>query len=87
MDDVPRFPLSTPGKDEKFFGEEVALALRNRGVPLEALAHDVTPSSMHYLLVHFDVPHVDGAGWRLGIDGLVEYEMSLSSTICGTARR
>jgi DMSO/TMAO reductase YedYZ molybdopterin-dependent catalytic subunit len=42
---------------------------------------------MHYPLVHFDVPHVDGAGWRLGIDGLVEYEMSLSSTICGTARR
>ena len=60
--DRPRFIPSTGDEtlvdDGRFSGEEVALALRNRGVPLEALAYDITPSSMHYLLVHFDVPDV-----------------------------
>jgi DMSO/TMAO reductase YedYZ molybdopterin-dependent catalytic subunit len=49
--------------------EEVQLATRNRGMPLEALHYDITPTGLHYLLIHFDVPAVDAAGWRLRIAG------------------
>ena len=57
--------------------EEVQLAARNHGMPLEALRYDVTPVGLHYLLIHFDVPVVP-ADWRLRIGGLVERELSLS---------
>ena len=58
--------------------EELQLAARNHGLPLEALRWDVTPIGLHYLLVHYDIPDVDGAAWRLEIDGLVERPLSLS---------
>src|SRR3712207_8206197 len=58
--------------------EELRLAARNHGMPLEALAYDVTPVGMHYLLIHYDVPRVDAATWRLEVDGAVERPMSLS---------
>ena len=51
--------------------EEVALAARNRGMPLEALRYDVTPAGLHYLLIHFDIPPADEAAWRLHVSGLV----------------
>ena len=49
----------------EFTREEVALALRNPGMPLEGLRHAVTPVGMHYVLVHFDVPALDEASHRL----------------------
>jgi DMSO/TMAO reductase YedYZ molybdopterin-dependent catalytic subunit len=52
-------------------GEEVALAARNRGMPLEALRYDVTPAGLHYLLIHFDIPATDEAAWQLRVGGLV----------------
>jgi len=55
--------------------EEVALAARNRGMPLEALRYDVTPAGLHYLLIHFDIP--DAAGWRLEVGGRVEKPFSI----------
>src|SRR5690349_4725310 len=58
--------------------EELSLAARNHGMPLEALAYDVTPVGMHYLLTHYDVPHVDPATWTLDVDGAVERPLSLS---------
>jgi sulfane dehydrogenase subunit SoxC len=58
--------------------EELALAARNHGMPLEALAWDVTPVGMHYLLTHYDVPRVDPSTWTLEIDGAVERPLSLS---------
>jgi DMSO/TMAO reductase YedYZ molybdopterin-dependent catalytic subunit len=58
--------------------QELLLAARNHGMPLEALAYDVTPVGMHYLLIHYDVPRVDAATWRLEVDGAVERPMSLS---------
>lgn len=58
--------------------QELRLAARNHGMPLEALAYDVTPVGMHYLLIHYDVPRVDEATWRLEVDGAVERPMSLS---------
>ena len=58
--------------------EQLQLAARNHGLPLEALRHDVTPVGLHYLLTHFDIPTVDPATWRLEIGGLVERPMSLA---------
>lgn len=39
---------------------------------LEGLRYDVTPVGMHYLLIHFDIPQVDSASWRLTVGGLVK---------------
>jgi DMSO/TMAO reductase YedYZ molybdopterin-dependent catalytic subunit len=58
--------------------EELQLAARNHGMPLEALRYPVTPVGLHYLLTHFDIPSVDAADWRLRIDGLVRQELALS---------
>lgn len=58
--------------------EELQLATRNRGIPLEALRYDVTPTGLHYLLVHFDIPAIDPAAWRLRIGGRVRNPLELS---------
>ena len=58
--------------------EELQLAARNHALPLEALRWDLTPIGLHYLLVHYDIPDVDVADWRLEVDGLVERPLSLS---------
>lgn len=60
-----------------FSVEEVALATRNRGMPLEALRYDVTPTGLHYLLAHFDIPYIDVASWRLRVDGNVDHPLGL----------
>jgi DMSO/TMAO reductase YedYZ molybdopterin-dependent catalytic subunit len=56
----------------RFTAEEVALAARNRGMPLEALRYDVTPPGLHYLLIHFDIPDADESRWRLRVHGQVK---------------
>lgn len=58
--------------------DELQLATRNRGMPLEALRYDLTPVGLHYLLVHFDIPWVDPAAWRLRVGGNVRNQLSLS---------
>jgi sulfane dehydrogenase subunit SoxC len=58
--------------------EELQLAARNHGFPLEALRWDLTPVGLHYLLTHYDIPDVDVSSWRLDLDGLVERPLSLS---------
>ena len=63
---------------EAFSREEVALANRNAGLPLEALRYEVTPPGLHYLLSHFDMPEVDAASWRLAIGGCVSSAQSVS---------
>ncbi|MEO8143066.1 MAG: sulfite oxidase [Betaproteobacteria bacterium] len=55
----------------RYTQEELALASRNSGMPLEALRYDVTPAGLHYLLIHFDIPAADAAAWRLRIEGQV----------------
>jgi sulfane dehydrogenase subunit SoxC len=57
---------------------ELRLAARNHWLPLEALAYDVTPAGLHYLLTHYDIPVVDPASFRLRVGGLVGRELSLS---------
>jgi DMSO/TMAO reductase YedYZ molybdopterin-dependent catalytic subunit len=58
--------------------EELQLAARNHGMPLEALRHEITPIGLHYLLVHYDIPVVDPATWRLTIGGKVGQQLELS---------
>ncbi|MFB3093007.1 MAG: sulfite oxidase [Dehalococcoidia bacterium] len=77
-----RFPAVADGKElepgDSFYREEVQLAQRNGGMPLEGLRYPITPTGMHYLLVHFDIPEVDAKGWRLKVGGLVSKPMSLT---------
>lgn len=67
--------ISAPGRvagpDEGITTQELALAARNHGLPLEALRYDVTPPGLHYVLVHYDIPATDAAGWRLTVGGRV----------------
>jgi DMSO/TMAO reductase YedYZ molybdopterin-dependent catalytic subunit len=58
--------------------EQLQMAARNHGMPLEALAYPVTPLGLHYLLIHYDIPFVDTASWRLAIEGDVERPLTLS---------
>jgi sulfane dehydrogenase subunit SoxC len=60
--------------------EELQLATRNHGMPLEALRYDVTPVGLHYLLIHYDIPDVDvdADAWRLEVGGRVARPLSLS---------
>jgi DMSO/TMAO reductase YedYZ molybdopterin-dependent catalytic subunit len=58
--------------------EELQLAARNHGLPLETLRDPITPVGLHYLLIHFDIPQVDAAAWRLELGGRVERPASLS---------
>lgn len=61
-----------------FTAEELRLAGRNHALPLEALRYDVTPVGLHYVLVHYDIPVIDPAAWRLRIDGAVEHPLDLT---------
>ncbi|HJU49056.1 MAG TPA: molybdopterin-dependent oxidoreductase, partial [Gaiellaceae bacterium] len=58
--------------------DELQLAARNHAMPLEALRWPITPVGLHYLLIHYDVPLVEGATWRLEVGGCVERPQSLS---------
>src|SRR3954468_22164485 len=78
--DPPQAPAELPGVEmsEQISPAELRLAARNHGLPLEALAYDVTPAGLHYLLIHYDIPEVDPGRWRLKLDGQVGRELSLS---------
>lgn len=66
--------MTLPGE---YTRTDVALANRNKGMPLEALRYDITPVGMHYLLTHFDIPFIDVDGFELEIGGLVERPLQL----------
>jgi DMSO/TMAO reductase YedYZ molybdopterin-dependent catalytic subunit len=76
--------VATPGAppagsiEDRFSADEVEIALRNREMPLEMLREDVTPTGLHYLLNHFDIPKVDPERWTLTIGGLVEHPRQLT---------
>ncbi|TKG71438.1 sulfite oxidase [Prauserella endophytica] len=74
--------LSLPGRlageGEQITMDELALAARNHGMPLEALHHDLTPQGLHYLLIHFDIPVIDARTWRLTVNGHSGTPLSLS---------
>jgi DMSO/TMAO reductase YedYZ molybdopterin-dependent catalytic subunit len=58
--------------------EELQLATRNHGMPLEALRYDVTPVGLHYLLIHYDIPAVDPKEWSLAVGGRVANPLRLT---------
>src|ERR671914_401565 len=74
--------VSTPSRvaesSEGITHEELALAARNHGLPLEALRYDVTPPGLHYVLIHFDIPAAEADEWRLTIGGKVRWPLTLS---------
>ncbi|MCI4064762.1 sulfite oxidase [Micromonospora sp. R77] len=76
VDDVSR-PSRVAGPDEAISVEELQLAARNHGIPLEALRYDVTPAGLHYLLIHYDIPDVDPAAHTLTVDGAVDRPLTL----------
>ena len=65
-------------KSPEFSREEVALALRNPGMPLEGMRYPITPIGMHYLLIHFDIPHIDPATYKLKVTGRVDKPLELT---------
>jgi sulfane dehydrogenase subunit SoxC len=67
-----------PAAGEGITAAELRLAARNHALPLEALRYDITPAGLHYLLIHFDIPVVDPATFRLEVGGAVERPLSLS---------
>ncbi len=66
------------GPEEGVSLDELQLAARNHGMPLEALRYDVTPIGLHYLLTHYDIPYVDPSVWSLTLGGLVRREVTLT---------
>jgi DMSO/TMAO reductase YedYZ molybdopterin-dependent catalytic subunit len=71
-------PSRVADEDEGIGLDELGLAARNAGLPLELMRHDVTPLGAHYLLTHYDIPAGDPADWRVEVTGLVERPMSLT---------
>jgi sulfane dehydrogenase subunit SoxC len=64
--------------DGPLLPEELQLAFRNRGMPLEAMRYDVTPTGLHFLVTHWDVPAIDAHSWRLSIGGHVRQPLELT---------
>ena len=64
--------------DDAVTFEELGLATRNHGMPLEGLRYDVTPVGMHYLLTHFDIPVADDGAWTITVGGRVRRELTIS---------
>ncbi len=71
-------PPREHGKAAAFNPEEVQLASRNHGLALELMQHDITPTGMHYLLTHFDIPRLPEDTFQLSIGGEVEKPLTLS---------
>ncbi|MFF4056397.1 sulfite oxidase [Streptomyces sp. NPDC001668] len=74
---------STPARlaapDEGIGRDELALAARNHGLPLEAMRHDLTPPGLHYVLTHYDIPYVpEDTPWQLGVTGRVRRPLTLT---------
>ena len=65
------------GPGEGIGAEELQLAARNHGLPLEALRYDVTPPGLHYVLVHYDIPPVSADDWALSLEGCLRQPLSL----------
>ncbi|MET7600341.1 sulfite oxidase [Streptomyces sp. NPDC004082] len=71
-------PARLAGPEEGISQEELALAARNHGLPLEALRYDVTPPGLHYVLTHYDIPYADESTWELTVGGLVDRPLRLT---------
>ena len=68
-------PVAAPGEGIRH--EELQLAARNAGMPLEVLRDELTPAGLHYLLVHYDIPALDADAFELRVDGAVASPLRL----------
>src|SRR6266545_7332638 len=73
-------PARVAEAGEGIGADELQLAARNHGMPLEGLRYDVTPPGLHYVLVHYDIPATNAVNWSLTIDGCVEQPLSFGLT-------
>jgi sulfane dehydrogenase subunit SoxC len=74
---VESLPAGTLIPGAEITPDELQLAGRNHSMPLEALRYPITPVGLHYLLIHFDIPFVDGQTWELTIGGRVRRPLRL----------
>jgi sulfane dehydrogenase subunit SoxC len=70
-------PARVANPEEGISADELQLAARNHGMPLESLHWDITPPGLHYLLIHYDIPAIDPSTFELVIDGLVDRPLTL----------
>ena len=70
-------PARVASPEEGISADELRLAARNHGMPLESLHWDITPAGLHYLLIHYDIPAIDPTTFELVIDGVVGSPLSL----------
>jgi hypothetical protein len=70
-------PARVADSTEEIGMEELALAARDHGMPLEALRYNLTPFGLHYSLIHYDIPYLDTSNWRLLITGSVAKAIEL----------
>jgi sulfane dehydrogenase subunit SoxC len=70
-------PARVANPEEGISADELQLAARNHGMPLESLRWDITPPGLHYLLIHYDIPAIDPSTFQLIVDGLVDTPLSL----------
>ncbi|MDQ4086332.1 MAG: sulfite oxidase [Actinomycetota bacterium] len=81
-------PARVAAPDEGVSQEELQLAARNHGLPLEALRYDVTPPGLHYTLVHYDIPFADEHDWQVQVTGAVRRPLTLDlAALRGRAAR
>jgi sulfane dehydrogenase subunit SoxC len=66
------------GERDQITHDELQMATRNHGMPLEALRYPITPVGLHYLLIHYDIPDVDTESWCLEVDGAVARPLRLT---------
>jgi DMSO/TMAO reductase YedYZ molybdopterin-dependent catalytic subunit len=71
-------PARVANPEEGISADELQLATRNHGLPLESLRWDITPPGLHYLLIHYDIPAIDPSTFELVIDGLVDSPLQLN---------
>jgi DMSO/TMAO reductase YedYZ molybdopterin-dependent catalytic subunit len=65
---------------DNFTVMEVTVKSRCHGLHLEGLTYPITPIGMHYLLIHYDIPEIDEATYRVRVEGLVKNKLSLDMT-------
>jgi DMSO/TMAO reductase YedYZ molybdopterin-dependent catalytic subunit len=71
-------PDRPPPSSRLFSHAETRLAFRNHGMHLEFLDQPITPVASHFQLIHFDVPHLQEAGYSFQVKGRVARPLTLS---------
>lgn len=74
----PRLLDRPQTSSHEYTRDELEAASRNHAFYLEMLGLDTTPIGAHYVVMHFDIPLVDAATWRLEVGGLVARPLTLT---------